>query len=114
MQTAVRENNIELDNPGNDVIESTVAGRNPENVYIERPLPYSPDSRPVNGNYTPDDEDDEVEEDDLILGDEEATGDEEEFDVELADDLDEDDIDEDDLVIDSDDDFEDDEEDDDL
>jgi len=88
-------------------------GRNPQGIFIERPLPASPDSHPVNGNYSlpdEDEEDDEDTEDDLILGDEdELSGDEEEYDVELDDELDEDDIDEDDLVIDADDDEEDEE-----
>ena len=90
--------------------------RNHEDVLIERPFSISPNTRPVNGNLDPEDEDDEDEdEDDLILGDETAAGDEEEFDVELEDEFDEDDVDEDDLVIDSDDDIdEDDEEEDDL
>ncbi|MFL5772992.1 MAG: hypothetical protein ACJ75F_07540 [Flavisolibacter sp.] len=70
---------------------------------------------PVNGNYSPDDEDyedddDEQVEEDLILGDENEMGGEEEFDVELDDDIEAEDIDEDDLVIDPDD--EDDEDDD--
>lgn len=89
-------------------------GRNPQGIFIERPLSTSPDTHPVNGNYSlPDeDEDDDDTEDDLILGDEdELSGDEEEYDVELEDDLDEEDIDEDDLVIDADED-EDDEDDD--
>lgn len=74
--------------------------------------------KPVNGQHLyDDDDDDDVDDDDdaveedLIIGDEEAVGDEEEFDVELEDDLDEDDLDEDDLVIDADDDVD---EDDDL
>lgn len=83
-------------------------GRNPQGIFIERPLSTSPDAHPVNGNYSlpdEDEEDDDATEDDLILGDEdELSGDEEEFDVELDDDLDEEDIDEDDLVIDADDD----------
>lgn len=80
------------------------------NIIIEKP--YSTDAHPVNGNYAPEDEDeDDVEEDDLILGEEELVGDEEEFEVELEEDIDEDDLDEDDLVIDTDDE---DEEDDDL
>lgn len=73
--------------------------------------------KPVNGQhlYNEDDDDDDVDDDDdtveedLIIGDEEAVGDEEEFDVELDDDLDEDDLDEDDLVIDADDDVDEDE-----
>ncbi|MFL5741671.1 MAG: hypothetical protein ACJ75B_15705 [Flavisolibacter sp.] len=89
--------------------------RNHEDLFIERPFSISPNTRPVNGNLDPDDEDEDEDEDDLILGDETAAGDEEEFDVELEDEFDEDDVDEDDLVIDSDDDIdEDDEEDDDL
>ena len=90
-------------------------GLNPQGIFIERPLSTSPDTHPVNGNYSlpdEDEEDDDDTEDDLILGDEdELSGDEEEYDVELEDDLDEEDIDEDDLVIDAD---EDEEEDDDL
>lgn len=80
-------------------------------VFIERPS-TDPDTHPVNGNYTPEDDEDEDEvEEDLILGDEDqVSGDEEEFDVELEEDVDEADIDEDDLVIDTDDDIDDDEE----
>jgi hypothetical protein len=82
-------------------------GRNPIGILVERPS-TSPDTHPVNGNYSlPDEneEDDDDTEDDLILGDEdEVTGDEEEFDVELEEDLNEDDLNEDDLVIDADDD----------
>jgi len=88
-------------------------GRNPQGILKERPLSTSPDAHPVNGNYSLPGEDEEEEdddnekEDDLILGNEdEFKGDEEEYDVELDDDLD--DIDEDDLVIDADDDVDDD------
>jgi hypothetical protein len=85
-------------------------------VFIERPLSTHDLTHPVNGKSAPlDDDEDESEEDDLILGDEdEASGDEEEFDVELDDDIDEDDIGEDDLIIDKDDDIDDDDEEDDL
>ena len=87
-------------------------GRNSQGIFIERPLSTSPDAHPVNGNYSLPDEDDEEDddtEDDLILGDEdELSGDEKEYEVELEDDLDEEDIDEDDLVIDADDDEDDD------
>jgi len=102
MQDALNERK-ELD----EQLETT--GRNPQGIFIERPLSTSPDMHPVNGNYSLPDEDEEDDddgtEDDLILGDEEElSGDEEEFDVELDDDLNEEDIDEDDLVIDADDD----------
>lgn len=96
-------------------LEST--GRTPQGILIERPLSTSPDTHPVNGNYSlpdedDDDEDDDETEDDLILGDEdEFKGDEEEYEVEVDDDLDDDDLDDDDLVIDAD---EDDDSDDDL
>lgn len=98
--------------------DSVPAIRNLENTKMQRPLSDPAEMHPVNGHYAPDDEDeddddDEDVEDDLILGDEdEAYGDEEEFDVELEDDIDDADIGENDLVIDSDD--IDDEEDDDL
>lgn len=81
-------------------------GRNPQGIFIERPLTTSPDTHPVNGNYSlPDEDEDDAEtEDDLILGDEDqSNGDEEEYDVELEDELNEEDIDEDDLVIEADD-----------
>jgi hypothetical protein len=104
MQDALDERN-ELDE------QFKKGGRTPKGIFIERPPSKSPDAHPVNGNYSlPDEDDDDEEEDDeteddLILGDEnELSGDEEEFDVELEDDLDEDDIDENDLVIDADDD----------
>lgn len=84
-----------------------MVGRKADGILIERPLSTSPDTHPVNGNYAPDDEDEDAEddtEDDLILGDEdEFDGDEEEYDVELEEDIDEEDLDEDDLVIDADD-----------
>jgi hypothetical protein len=85
---------------------TTMDERRSSEVFIERPLSTYPDPHPVNGNYTPDDDDDEDDvEEDLILGDEdEVSGDEEEFDVELEEDVDVTDIDEDDLVIDTDDD----------
>lgn len=87
-------------------------GRNPQGIFIEQPMSTSPDTHPVNGNYSlPDEDDDDADdtEDDLILGDEdEASGDEEEYDVELDDELNEEDIDEDDLVIEADDDEDDD------
>jgi hypothetical protein len=104
MQEALNERK-ELD----EQLETT--GRNPNGILIERPS-TSADTHPVNGNYSLPDEDDADTEDDLILGDEdEVTGDEEEFDVELDDDLNEEDLDEDDLVINADDDLD---EDDDL
>lgn len=80
-------------------------GRSQE-ISVKRPSSTSPETHPVNGNYSlPDEDDDEKTEDDLILGDEdELSGDEEEYDVELEDELDEEDIDEDDLVIKADDD----------
>lgn len=89
-------------------------GRNPKGILIERP-PTKPDTQPVNGNYNlPDEDEDEGDddtEDDLILGnEEEVTGDEEEFDVELEEEMNEGEIDEDDLLIEADD--EDDEDDD--
>jgi hypothetical protein len=97
MQDALKEQN-ELD----EQFESV--GRKPQGISVERP-PASPDTHPVNGNYSLPDEDEEETEDDLILGDEdELTGEEEEYDVELEDDPDEEDLDEDDLVIDDDDD----------
>ena len=99
MQDALNERN-ELDE------QLETVGRTSQRIFVERPL-SSPDTHPVNGNYSlPDeDEDEEETEDDLILGDEaELSGDEEEYDVELEDELDEDDIDEDDLVIKADDD----------
>jgi hypothetical protein len=89
-------------------------GRTPQGILVERPLSTSSDTHPVNGNYTiPDeDEDDDEKEDDLILGDEDKlSGDEEEYEVEVDEELDEEDINEDDLVIDADDDLD---EDDDL
>jgi hypothetical protein len=85
-------------------------GRKPQGILIERPLSTSSDTHPVNGNYSlpdedEDDDDDDDTEDDLILGDEdELSGDEEEFEVEVDEDIDEEDIDEDDLVIGTDDD----------
>lgn len=83
-------------------------------ILLEKPFSTSPDSHPVNGNHSlpgENEDDDEVEED-LILGDEDQLeGDEEEYDVELEDDLEDVDIDDDDLVIGSDDDID---EDDDL
>jgi hypothetical protein len=82
-------------------------GRTPQGILIERPLSTSSDTYPVNGNYTLPDEDENEDdtEDDLILGDEdELSGDEEEYEVEVDDELDDEDIDEDDLVIDADDD----------
>ena len=86
--------------------------RTPQGVLIERPS-TSQDTHPVNGNYNlPDEDEDEDEntEDDLILGDEdELTGEEEEYDVELEEDPDAEDIYEDDLVIDA---YDDDDEDD--
>lgn len=104
MQDALNDSK-ELD----EQLETT--GRNKQGILIERPLSISPDTHPVNGNYSlPDEDDDDDEaEDDLILGDEaELSGDEEEYDVELEDDMDEGEIDEDDLVIDADDDEDDD------
>ena len=96
-----------------ELVTTMAEGRTKE-VFIEKPLSTYPDAHPVNGNYAPDDDDDDDDdvEEDLILGDEdEVSGDEEEFDVELDEDVDVTDIDEDDLVIDTDDD---DDEDDDL
>jgi hypothetical protein len=87
-----------------------------ENVFIERSF-QNDQVKHVNGNFVdPDDDEDDDEddavEDDLILGDEDAmVGDEEEFEVDMDDDLGSDDIDDDDLIIDPDDDAE---EDDDL
>ena len=81
-------------------------GRTSQRFSLERPSPTSPETNPVNGSYSlPDEDEDEKTEDDLILGDEdELSGDEEEYDVVLEDELDEDDIDDDDLVIKADDD----------
>lgn len=75
-----------------------------DEILIEKPPFTRFETNPVNGNYNlPDEEDEEDEkEDDLILGDEELSGDEEEYDVELEDDIDEKDLDDDDLVIDAD------------
>ena len=95
-----------------DQLMNFAAQENPGRTPKGGSIPGKSDT-PVNGNYSPDDEDeeeDEVEED-LILGDEDAMGDEEEFDVELEEDIVAEDIDEDDLVIDPD---EDEDEDDDL
>lgn len=80
-------------------------GRNQQGILIERPS-TSVETHPVNGNYSlPDeDEDGEETEDDLILGnEEELTGDEEEYDVELEEEPGGEDVNEDDLVIDADD-----------
>lgn len=79
-------------------------GRSPKGILIERPS-TSVNTHPVNGNYSlPDEDGDEEEtEDDLILGnEEELTGDEAEYDVELEEEPGEEDVNEDDLVIDSD------------
>lgn len=86
-------------------------GRNLQSIFTERQLNNNPGIHPVNGNYNlpGEDEEDDEREDDLVLGDEdEPNGDEEEFDVELDDELNEEDIDEDDLVIEADEDEEDD------
>ncbi len=97
MRDGLNERN-ELDEQFNTV------GRS-QGISVDRPLSTSPETHPVNGNYNLPDEDDEETEDDLILGDEdELSGDEEEFEVELEDELDDEDIDEDDLVIKADDD----------
>ena len=94
-------------------INDSSESRNPENVFIDRPLTSDTEITQVNGHYLPDEDEDEEEEDDLVLGDEdeldEADLDEDELDVEVDEDLDEDDIDEDDLVLDADDDEEEDE-----
>ncbi|MGZ5285687.1 MAG: hypothetical protein ACXWB9_00815 [Flavisolibacter sp.] len=90
--------------------EIGVNGNISPNVFIEKPYSTGSDVHPVNGNYAPDDEDDDDddgEEEDLILGDEnEISGDEVEFEVELEEDIDAADLDEDDLVIDTEDDEE--------
>ena len=39
-------------------------GRNPQGIFIERPLSTSPDTHPVNGNYSLPDEDEEDDDDD--------------------------------------------------
>jgi len=97
MQDALNDHN-ELDE------QLKTSGRTPKGILIERPS-TSPDTLPVNGNYSLPDEDEDDTEDDLILGDEEElSGDEEEYEVEVDDELDEEDIDEDDLVIEADDD----------
>lgn len=97
-----------LDEQKNLDEQLVTTGRKPQGILIERPLSTSPDTHPVNGNYSlpdEDEDDDDDTEDDLILGDEdELSGDEEEFEVEVDEDIDEEDIDEDDLVIDADDD----------
>jgi len=95
-----------------DIAAIGMTGRNPK--HIDRPFSNSPENHPVNGNYAPDDEDEEDKvEEDLILGDEdEMVGNEEEFEVELDEGINEEDIDEGDLVLDTDD--IDDDEDDDL
>ena len=96
MQFTWDEENM-LEKNGEGILSNTS-----RNIIIEKP--YSTDAHPVNGNYAPEDEDeDDGDEDDLILGDDELVGDEEEFEVELEEDIDEDDVDEDDLVIDTDD-----------
>ena len=76
-----------------------------ENSLIGKPLSTRSETYPVSRNYSaPGEDDDEDVEDDLILGDEdELSGDEEEYDVELEDEIDEKDVSENDLVIDSDD-----------
>lgn len=79
----------------------------PEGRSKSGPLPAGTDN-PLNGSYASDDEDEDEVEEDLILGDEDAAGGEEEFDVELDEDIPIEDIDEDDLVIDPDEDDEDD------
>ena len=96
-----------------DIAAKAITGSGPKDK-IDRPFSNSPEDHPVNGNYAPDDEDDEDKvEEDLILGDEdELVGNEEEFEVELDEDINAEDIDEDDLVLDTDD--IDDDEDDDL
>lgn len=88
-----------------DITNESTFGRGPgSTVLIEKPFPGEA-TKHVNGNYADPDEDDEDddEEDDLILGDEEElSGDEPEYEVELDDDeLDDDDIDDDDMIIDS-------------
>ena len=90
--------------------------RQPEDIFIDRPLSDQTQFTEVNGHYLPDDDEDEdEEEDDLILGDEDDLDeddlDEDDIDVEIDDDIDED-VDEDDLVLDVDDDDEEDEDDD--
>ncbi len=113
---------MQLDIPENRKTEfnlpDPVKNFNAQEGPIRNPRKGTPPDKsdnPVNGNYSPDDEDyedddDEQVEDDLILGDESEMGGEEEFDVELDEDIGAEDIDEDDLVIDPDD--EDDEDDD--
>jgi hypothetical protein len=82
----------------------------PEDALIDNIL-NDPNVKPLD-EHLADDEDEDENEDDLILGDEdEAAGDEEEFDVELDDEIDDEDLNEDDLIIDADDEIE---EDDDL
>ena len=107
-----RRNMQDVTKEGKELDEQfETTGRNHQSISIERQVFNNPNTHPVNGNYNlPDeDEDDDDTEDDLVLGDEdEPSGDEEEFDVELDDELDEEDIDEDDLVIEADDDGEDD------
>jgi hypothetical protein len=74
-------------------------GGEPHKVMVEPPL-LNGEIKQVNGKYA-DEDDDDVTEDDLVLGDEELEGDEMEFEVELEDDMDEDDISEDDLILDT-------------
>ncbi len=103
---------LELNNDLDNTKHEHVTGSTPGQVFIEHPFSTKPEAHPVNGKHGPDDEDeDEADEDDLILGDDEATGDEEEFDIELEDEFDEGEISDDDLVIDADDDVEDEEDD---
>jgi len=111
---------MQLDIPDNRKVEFNLPDRvknfTAQEEPIRNPRKGAPaeSENPVNGNYYPDDEDyeddDEQVEEDLILGDESEMGGEEEFDVELDEDIGAEDIDDDDLVIDPDD--EDDEDDD--
>lgn len=112
---------MQLDIPDNSKVEYNrpyhVKNITEQEEPIRNPRKGAPaeSENPVNGNYSPDDEDyedddDEQVEEDLILGDENEMGGEEEFDVELDENIGAEDIDEDDLVIDPDD--EDDEDDD--
>lgn len=104
----IEDRTIESNNEqSGDFVVPEMADRNPKDVLIERPLSGS-EAHPVNGNYAPEDDDEDEVEDDLILGDEdEIEGDEEEFEVELEEDMDEEDLgDDDDLVLDTEDDIE--------
>jgi hypothetical protein len=88
--------------------------RDSHEIMVEKPL-LNDEIKHVNGKYADEDEEDDLTEDDLVLGDEdELEGDEMEFEIELEEDVDEENISEDDLILDTSDDLEEDEIDDDL